>query len=97
MDNFSDIVNNHVLVVALIACLTAQFLKALIEFVRHRKLNFKVLVETGGMPSAHSALVTASGLWHWPNPGLVEPCFCCHISLCDYCDVRRCRGATGGR
>ena len=39
MENFSDILNNHVLVVAVVACLTAQVLKAIIELVRHRKLK----------------------------------------------------------
>lgn len=59
MQDFSNILNNHVLIVALIACLVAQALKVIIEFARHGKVNLRVLVETGGMPSAHSALVTA--------------------------------------
>jgi acid phosphatase family membrane protein YuiD len=59
MQDFSNILNNHVLVVSLIACLVAQALKVIIEFARHGKVNLRVLVETGGMPSAHSALVTA--------------------------------------
>ena len=31
-------------VVAVVACLTAQVLKAIIELVRHRKLNLRVMV-----------------------------------------------------
>lgn len=59
MQDFSRILDNHVLIVALIACLTAQVLKVIFEFARHGKVSFRTLVETGGMPSAHSALVTA--------------------------------------
>jgi uncharacterized protein len=59
MQNFGDILTNRVLLVSFAATLIAQFLKVIIELVRYRKLNFRVLVGTGGMPSSHSALVTA--------------------------------------
>lgn len=59
MQDIGDILDNRVLLVALIACLIAQGLKLAIELVKNRKLNINVLVTTGGMPSAHSALVTA--------------------------------------
>ncbi|MDX2214228.1 MAG: divergent PAP2 family protein [Oculatellaceae cyanobacterium bins.114] len=59
MQDISHILDNHVLLVALIACLVAQVLKLVVELIRHGKINFRTLVETGGMPSAHSALVTA--------------------------------------
>ncbi|MBF2047797.1 divergent PAP2 family protein [Leptolyngbya sp. 7M] len=59
MQDISTIFDNHILTIALIACLLAQVLKLLIELVRHGKVTFRTLVETGGMPSAHSALVTA--------------------------------------
>jgi acid phosphatase family membrane protein YuiD len=35
----------------------AQLLKMLFYFRKHRKINFRILVETGGMPSSHSAFV----------------------------------------
>jgi len=59
MQDFSQILDNHVLWVALIACVSAQTLKLVFEFAQHRSINPRVLVETGGMPSSHSALVTA--------------------------------------
>ncbi|MBD2461567.1 divergent PAP2 family protein [Oscillatoria sp. FACHB-1407] len=59
MQDISHILDNHVLLVALIACIIAQVLKVVVELVRHGKVNFRTLVETGGMPSAHSALVTS--------------------------------------
>jgi acid phosphatase family membrane protein YuiD len=75
MNTFSEILDNHVLIVALIACFTAQGLKAIIELVRHRELNLKVLVETGGMPSAHSALVTALACGVGQTLGWASPMF----------------------
>ncbi|MDM9381880.1 MULTISPECIES: divergent PAP2 family protein [unclassified Chlorogloeopsis] len=59
MQDIGDILDNQVLVVALVACLIAQTLKLVIELIKNRKLNVRALVTTGGMPSAHSALVTS--------------------------------------
>lgn len=59
MQEFGNIIDNRVLLVATLACIIAQATKLAIHLIRYRKLNFRVLVETGGMPSAHSALVTA--------------------------------------
>ncbi|MEY2978239.1 MAG: divergent PAP2 family protein [Prochlorotrichaceae cyanobacterium] len=53
------LIHNQVLVTALIACFLAQGLKLVVEIIQHQRLNFRVLVETGGMPSSHSALVAA--------------------------------------
>jgi len=59
MQDFSNIIHNQALLVALVACAIAQALKFLVYLVQHRTLNLRALVETGGMPSAHSAFVTA--------------------------------------
>ncbi|BAY81140.1 acid phosphatase/vanadium-dependent haloperoxidase-related protein [Calothrix parasitica NIES-267] len=59
MQDIGNIFNNHVLLVALIACFTAQALKLVIELIKNGKVSVSVLTTTGGMPSAHSALVTA--------------------------------------
>lgn len=59
MQDFGNIIDNRVLLIALVACLFAQASKLIIELIIHRKVNFRVLVETGGMPSSHSALVTS--------------------------------------
>jgi acid phosphatase family membrane protein YuiD len=97
MDTYSDILNNHVLIVALIACFTAQGLKAIVELVRHRKLNLRVLVETGGMPSAHSALVTAlaCGVGHtlgWASPMFAATAVFSIIVMYDAAGVRQAAG-----
>lgn len=59
MQDFPNILDNHILLIALIACVLAQILKLVVELIRNGKVTFRTLVETGGMPSAHSALVTA--------------------------------------
>lgn len=42
----------------LLAWLIAQITKVVLTSVRQRRLNLRVLAETGGMPSSHSAIVT---------------------------------------
>ncbi|NEP45816.1 MAG: divergent PAP2 family protein, partial [Okeania sp. SIO2H7] len=59
MESFSEILNNYVLWVALLACVLAQLLKVIVEVATVGKVKLQALVTTGGMPSAHSALVSA--------------------------------------
>jgi acid phosphatase family membrane protein YuiD len=59
MQEFGQILSNNVLLVSLLACFIAQALKAVIELVRNGKVTIRYLVSSGGMPSAHSALVGA--------------------------------------
>lgn len=59
MENIAEIMDNHVLWVALFACFMAQFLKIVVELVKNRQINLQVLFTSGGMPSAHSAFVAA--------------------------------------
>lgn len=44
---------------AMLAAFTAQFLKIIFYFKTNKRFNFKILTETGGMPSSHSAFVVA--------------------------------------
>jgi uncharacterized protein len=44
---------------AVIACLVAQFIKLMVNLLQQRKFDFGILVQTGGMPSSHSAMVTS--------------------------------------
>jgi uncharacterized protein len=49
----------EVILTACTAALTAQILKLLFYYLKNKKINFKLLAETGGMPSSHSAGVVA--------------------------------------
>jgi len=49
----------HFLLPALLAWAIAQVLKVCLISLRKRHLDLRVLAETGGMPSSHSAIVAA--------------------------------------
>lgn len=51
------IFHNYVLIAALIAWAIAQMLKVPIEYLQTHRLNWALLVQAGGMPSSHSALI----------------------------------------
>jgi hypothetical protein len=97
MQDFGDILNNQVLIVALFACILAQVLKIVVELVIHRKLDIRVLVGTGGMPSAHSALVTAlaTGVGQtmgWASPDFAVATIFAVIVMYDAAGVRQAAG-----
>ncbi|WP_297634556.1 divergent PAP2 family protein [uncultured Clostridium sp.] len=50
---------NNLIVVSIFSMLLAQFLKIPIGYIIDRKLNFKRIFETGGMPSSHSAFIVS--------------------------------------
>ncbi len=97
MQDIGDIIDNRVLMVALAACFIAQGLKLVIELVKNRKLNVRVLVTTGGMPSAHSALVTslAAGVGEtlgWASPDFALATVFAIIVMYDAAGVRQAAG-----
>lgn len=54
-----DIVHNQVVIAGFWAWLIAQFLKFPMEYMLNRRWNWTIMFSSGGMPSSHSALVTA--------------------------------------
>src|SRR5512136_3462835 len=54
--------NNYVLIAALIAWAIAQLIKVPIEYLQTHRWNWALLVQAGGMPSSHSALIV--GITH---------------------------------
>jgi acid phosphatase family membrane protein YuiD len=54
-----DLLTNKVLIIAACAWGLAQLIKALVDLVRERQFDFGFLVSSGGMPSSHSAMVSA--------------------------------------
>ena len=59
----------------IIAWFSVQVFKFLADAIIHRKFNFKRLVETGGMPSSHSAVVTSLMTLIALNYGIDSPYF----------------------
>ena len=56
---FERVLANDALLVSALAWLLAQVSKLVIYLIRERRLQVKYLASAGGMPSSHSALVTA--------------------------------------
>jgi hypothetical protein len=54
---FTELLNNHALIGALAAWAIAQTIKVPIEYLQTHKMDWALLLQPGGMPSSHSALV----------------------------------------
>ena len=70
-----DILSNYPLVVASIAWFLAQTIKICIYYFKDRDLNLMHFFEAGGMPSAHSATVSALALSCGLHFGFGSPFF----------------------
>lgn len=97
MQEFEQIFQNQILLVSLLACISAQILKVVIELIRNGKVNIRFLFTTGGMPSAHSALVgalaTGVGLEKgWSSPEFAIACLFAVIVMYDAAGVRQAAG-----
>lgn len=66
---------NHLLVNFLFAWAIAQLLKTVIYAVTNQTLDFHRLLGDGGMPSGHSATVTAMAVTSGMEYGLASPLF----------------------
>jgi uncharacterized protein len=96
------LLDNGVLWWGLAACGSAQLSKLVIELALHRRWNPRVLVETGGMPSSHSALLTGTAAALGWRLGFADPLFAlaaamCFVVLYDASGVRRVAGLTAAR
>ena len=56
---FIEIITNKVLILPICSWAIAQIMKVIIIFLWKKRLDLRFLVSSGGMPSSHSALVTA--------------------------------------
>ncbi len=64
-----------VLAAALIAWAIAQSIKVPVEYLQTRKWNWALLVQAGGMPSSHSALVVSAAHAIGLSVGFGSPLF----------------------
>jgi acid phosphatase family membrane protein YuiD len=74
-----DFFNNQMLFSALTAWVIAQALKIPVEYIKTRELNWSLLFSSGGMPSSHSALVSAVALSIGLNDGFGSAAFALSI------------------
>ena len=79
--NFSAILHNKVLLIGLTAWGLAQLVKIPLDYFRTRRWNWALLFTTGGMPSSHSSLMTATthaiGLYY----GFDNPLFALSVAI----------------
>ena len=97
-----ELLDNSSLAWALVACGITQLSKLFIELIVHRRFRPAVLIETGGMPSSHSALVTGiSSCIGW-TLGFDHPLFAlaaviAFVVMYDASGIRRAAGFTAER
>lgn len=75
MNFLREITSNYILNCAFIAWLSAQIIKTLLYVIVTKKFDAERLVGAGGMPSSHSALVTALSLSVARQEGISSPLF----------------------
>ena len=73
--SIADLLHNDLLIDALYAWLVAQIIKTIIYAVVNKTLDFQRLFGDGGMPSGHSATVTALATTAALEFGLDSPIF----------------------
>ncbi|MDF1519832.1 MAG: divergent PAP2 family protein [Brevefilum sp.] len=63
----TGILNNPVFIACITASVLAQILKLPLEYLRTKKWDWSLIFGTGGVPSSHSAVVTAAaaGVGHY--------------------------------
>ena len=99
---FIHILDNAVLAWGLAACGLAQFSKLFFELIIKQRWRPSVLIETGGMPSSHSALVTGTAAGVGLQLGFDDPMFAlastiAFIVMYDASGIRRSAGLTAAK
>jgi hypothetical protein len=76
-----DLITNWVLIIPLCAWVLAQLIKVLIALAQGKGLELSYFVSSGGMPSAHSAMVCALATAVAMTYGLGSPFFAIAVVL----------------
>jgi acid phosphatase family membrane protein YuiD len=79
--NLLALFQNKVLIAGLLAWLIAQIIKIPLDYFRTRRWNWSLLLTTGGMPSSHSALMTATTLAIGLYYGFDHPLFALGVAI----------------
>lgn len=95
---FQELGQNHLFKVTILAWCFAQFIKVCFGVIRTKKFDFKWLIGTGGMPSAHAAGASALAITAGFDFGFNSPIFALAIvfaivTMFDAQGVRRSAGS----
>ncbi|OGX37471.1 MAG: hypothetical protein A3C53_04485 [Omnitrophica WOR_2 bacterium RIFCSPHIGHO2_02_FULL_68_15] len=90
-------IENRVLLAALLGWVVAQGLKVLLGVITQKRFNFRWFIGTGGMPSAHSAGVSALATAVGMTNGFESPLFAVALifALVTMFDAQGVRRAAG--
>ena len=59
MEGLRELLHNDILIAGVLSWFTAQVIKTILYAVLNKEIDFSRMIGDGGMPSAHSAIVTA--------------------------------------
>jgi hypothetical protein len=79
--NLGALFQNQALIAGLIAWLLAQIIKLPLDYFRTRRWNWALMITTGGMPSSHSSLVTATVFAIGLYKGFDSPAFALGVAI----------------
>lgn len=79
--NFGAVFQNQALIAGLTAWLLAQIIKIPLDYLRTRKWNWALFFTSGGMPSSHSSLTTATTLAIALQHGFDHPAFALGVAI----------------
>ncbi len=97
MGNFLETFKDSVIFTAIIGWFVAQFLKVIFVFIKHKKIDFRRFIGSGGMPSSHSSTVMALSVATGLTEGFSSTIFAVSLVLAvivmyDAAGVRRAAG-----
>lgn len=100
--SFAAVFDNRVLIAGLTAWALAQLIKIPLDYLRTRRWNWALLFTTGGMPSSHSSLMTATAHAIGLYEGFASPLFAMAVAITmvvvyDAANVRRQAGIHAQR
>ncbi len=97
MNGFQELLQNDILWAGILSWFTAQVVKTILYAVLNKKIDFSRLMGDGGMPSAHSATVTAVAAMTGLTCGFGSPLFAvaCIVAIIVMHDAMGVRLETG--
>lgn len=79
--NLLDFFTNPVGVSTMLGWILGQLIKVPVEYLRHKRWNWTLLLSAGGMPSSHSALMTSVSTSIGLNSGWGSPIFALALAV----------------
>ncbi len=94
---FEELISNRILWVSVASWFAAQLIKILIELWKNKKLDARLLMSSGGMPSSHTSFVIAMSMSVGIEVGFDSAMFaiCAIVSMVVMYDAAGVRRAAG--